>query len=111
VNPASAQQPCGRHSEGQSQPAWPSLSPVAWDYPRKGPASILLASVLPGSFKELTPAYQSFLFLQWILIHRLLTASRFSPLFDPRISANKIKGPTNSMVNDAESDSSPGPPL
>jgi hypothetical protein len=33
VNPASAIAPCDAALEGQSQPAWPGLSPVTWDYP------------------------------------------------------------------------------
>jgi hypothetical protein len=33
VNFASVTSPCGFIPEGLSQPAWPNLSPVAWDYP------------------------------------------------------------------------------
>ena len=33
VNPASTAETCAPVFEGLSQPAWPNLSPVAWDYP------------------------------------------------------------------------------
>jgi hypothetical protein len=32
VNPASKSESCDPSPEGLSQPAWPNLSPVTWDY-------------------------------------------------------------------------------
>jgi hypothetical protein len=53
VNSASATLPFGFVLEGLSQPAWPSLSPVAWDYPRGLlPHSFVRFGSL-GSFNEL----------------------------------------------------------
>ena len=52
VNPASFALSFDRVPEGTGQPAWPALSPVAWDYPEACSGNLAATLTQLRAFKE-----------------------------------------------------------